>query len=234
MSEKPENKIPDLPSNSYKSKQQKIDDVPKKTVEKVIKGKVTQKKKPLGKRFTETFFGGSLVGTWRYLWQDVLVPALQNLFIDAVRGGTERLVFGERVTGRYRPPEPGRPIINYGQHYNASSVYKGYPTEPVTQPRRSGRSFENPIFVPQDYTENGVLKHQTLDDAKHDALNVLSSMADYLGRYQQVTIGDFNDFVGETGEFTDIKWGWLNLATANVTRVREGWVLNLPPPAYLE
>src|SRR5690242_343682 len=89
----------DYPSNSNKGKEKKADAEPKK-VEKVISGEAVRRKKPLGKRFSETFAGGDAKSVWSYVFLDVIVPAAKDMVVDAASQGVERLIFGEVRGGR--------------------------------------------------------------------------------------------------------------------------------------
>ena len=61
-----------------------------------------------------------------------------------------------------------------------------------------------------------------------DAEAVLSQMNDILDTYKSVSVADLYDLVGLSGNYTDNKYGWTNLSTAEVVRVRDGYKLDLP------
>jgi hypothetical protein len=89
----------EFPSNAKKVKGTSDKEEPKK-IEKVIQGEAVRRKKPLGKRFTETFVGGDAKGVWGYVFLDVLVPAAKDMIVDATSQGVERMIFGESRGGR--------------------------------------------------------------------------------------------------------------------------------------
>lgn len=219
MDDNKEKLVPDFPSNSYNLKQ-KAPETPKKKVEKVIAGDILQRKKSLGARFADTFFGGSLKIAWNYILLSVLVPTLQNLFIDTVKGGVESLVYGEKgVSNRNRNQDPNRPVVQYGGYF-----VNPKPNATPQQPQRSGAFiYDNLVF-----TGGG-----DLGQAKRDAENVRAGLLDILTQYPTASLADLNNLLGKTGEFTDVNWGWENLSSSSVTRVREGFLLNLPRPTFL-
>jgi hypothetical protein len=67
-----------------------------------------------------------------------------------------------------------------------------------------------------------------LISSRGEAEEVLSHLVDLTIDYGQASVADLYDLVGITGEFTDNKWGWTDLRSASVSRVRDGYLLNLP------
>ena len=53
-------------------------------------------------------------------------------------------------------------------------------------------------------------------------------MDDLIETYGLVSVADFYDLVGVTGDYTDNKYGWTDLRNANVIRVRDGYMIKLP------
>ena len=47
--------------------------------------------------------------------------------------------------------------------------------------------------------------------------------------YGLVRVADFYDLVGVTGNYTDNKYGWTNIRSAEIVRLRDGgYVIKLP------
>jgi hypothetical protein len=68
-----------------------------------------------------------------------------------------------------------------------------------------------------------------------EAEKVLDTLIEYIDKYGFVSVLDLYDAAGVTnGEFTDDKHGWDNLRTAKPMRVREGYILDLPPTKQRE
>ena len=203
------------PGNSHKTKDTR-QTVPREDIQKVIKGNVIQKKESVGKKFRESLFGGTLVAAGHYIVYDVLIPALQALVVDSIRGGSERLIYGEKVDQRIRR-DGNKSFVNYGGYSSSQGVVRRS-TQPSQELNRAVRhNFETSIF-----------------EFKNDAEDVLSKLVGIIDQYNFASVGDLNSLIGVTGEFTDQKWGWQNLSSASVSRVREGYILNLPKPIPLD
>jgi hypothetical protein len=63
---------------------------------------------------------------------------------------------------------------------------------------------------------------------------VLSSLVELIDTYDVATVADFYSSVGLEGEWSDNKFGWDNLSSAEVKRIREGYILVLPKPVALD
>ena len=55
-----------------------------------------------------------------------------------------------------------------------------------------------------------------------------------MDEYRLVTVSDFYDLVGESGEYTDAKYGWQNIRNARVVRGRQGYYIELPKPIPID
>ena len=64
--------------------------------------------------------------------------------------------------------------------------------------------------------------------SRGEAEEVLSRLNELIDTYQIASVADLYDLVGLTGNYTDNKYGWTNLSTADVVRVRDGFKLKLP------
>lgn len=63
---------------------------------------------------------------------------------------------------------------------------------------------------------------------REDAERVLEMMAHRLDKYEVVTVADLNDMLGISSEWTDTRWGWIDIRDAQIRQIREGWRLELP------
>ena len=95
--------------------------------------------------------------------------------------------------------------------------YRSYYDEP-----RIPRSEPRPI---QGYSYNEVIL-----ESRGDAEEVLSQLNDIIDTYNIASVADLYDLVGISGNYTDNRYGWTNLANADVVRTREGYMLKLPRP----
>jgi hypothetical protein len=66
-------------------------------------------------------------------------------------------------------------------------------------------------------------------DSAGDANMVLDQLNDIIDTYKIASVADLYDLVGISGNFTDNKYGWTNLANADIVRTRDGgYKLKLP------
>jgi hypothetical protein len=203
-----------FPANSHKSKGP---DVEEKKVEKVVKGKVVKRKKSLGKKFTETFIGEDIDNVGSYIVHDVLIPAAKAAVTDMIQGGIEMLLYGEKKGSR-TTRDKGRSYVSY----NSMSSHTR------RDDRRDGR---------RDVSSKNRARHNFDDivlESRGEAEEVLSCLADLTIDYGQASVSDLYDLVGVTGNFTDNKYGWVDLGGASASRTRDGYVLNLPKPILLD
>jgi hypothetical protein len=200
----------DFPPNSHKNREEKEE--PRK-IEKVIKGKVVQRKKSIGKRFVETFVGDDFNNISSYVIHDVLIPSAKSAISDMVQGGIEMLLFGERKGSRTKR-EQGRSYVSYNS-YSSNSPRRE--DRPDTSRNRARHNFDDIIL-----------------NTRGEAEEVLSHLVDLTIDYGQASVSDLYDLVGITGNFTDNKYGWTDLSSASVSRAREGYLLNLPKPILLD
>jgi hypothetical protein len=203
----------EFPPNSARSKVEPETPEDKK-VESVVKGEVIRRKKPLGKRFHETFFGGDARGTATFVVGSVLIPAAKDMLVDAGAQFIERLVYGEtRRRTIQRGPNPMGTIS-----YNRMSQPSDRPP-PATLSRRARARHEFDEIVLSTRAE---------------AEEVLDRMFDLLSRYDSVSVADLYELTGIRSEHTDHKWGWTDLRGTGVARTRSGgYLLDLPEPSPL-
>lgn len=190
-----------------------------KRVEKaVVSGEVIRKKKPLGRRFVESFFSGeapkSVVG---YVAMQVLMPAFKDMVADAGREAIDRILFpsGQNTSRSRSSFRQGNSVVNYNR-YSATN-----PAQPerasVSHHARTTQNFDELLFPTRLAAEQ-----------------VLDEMFVLLEKYQAVSVGDFFDLANITPEYTDRKYGWTDLR--GVVPVRRGgaFVLDLPRPELLK
>lgn len=217
------------PPNSHKAKTPKIEKGErvenvdsKKVVEKVVAGEVVRRKKPLGKRFVETFMGGDAKSVWGYVLLEVLIPAAKDMVVDAGQSALERTFYGEtRSTSRRTAARPTGSSSNGYISYNRFSPTSpnGIREEPrnVSRRARASHDFDEIILA-----------------TRAEAEEVIDRLFDLVSRYESATVADLYELVGVTGNYTDDKWGWTDVRGAGVTRVRNGYLLDLPKPDPLE
>lgn len=211
----------EFPSNSqHKAKQVEKKQEEERKVEKVVQSEVVRRKKPLGKRMADTFIGGDAKSVWAFVAVDVLVPAAKDMLADAVSQGIERMIYGEaQSTSRRTGRKPNEPYINYSR-FSKSPSRRGTgdrPRNEMSHRARASHNFDEIILA-----------------TRVEADEVLDRLYDLISKYETATVADLYDLVGISGSYTDDKWGWFDLRGGGVTRVRNGYLLDLPKPEPLD
>ena len=182
----------------------------------VVEGKVIRRKKPLGRRFINTFFAGD--GVLGYLGKEVLLPALQNLITDFVTQGVNRAVYGDAA-----PPRTS----NRGA---ASRTHVSYnqPTSIIRPGTQSAAPTRRAVNGPSAFDIGDVIV-----GTKIEADMIAEKLYETVEEYGAATVANLNDLIGQTSAYTDHKWGWTDLERMSINRVREGYLIKLPDPEDL-
>lgn len=207
-----------FPSNSKRPPERGRDE-PKK-VERVATGEVVRRKKPLGRRMSENLIGGDAQSVWGYVFGEVLIPAARDMVADAVTGGVERMIFGDSSPAgrRGRSRSPGyTPYHRYSGSPTGRNVRVDEPRREVSRRARASHNFDEIIL-----------------SSRVEAEEVLDRLIDLTDRYDNATVADLYELVGISGNYTDAKWGWVDLRGAGVSRARGGYLLNLPRPEPID
>lgn len=209
----------DYKSNSHRSKEteKQVEVSEKKKVEKVTNGKVKTKKKSEVHKFTDIFLAEDVTNVKDYLIGEVLLPAVKKAVSEMVTSGIDMLLYGETRSKKDREK---------GSRVSYSSYYKdrdrgGYDRERDRD--RGGRRVRNGY----DYDD-------IILESRGEAEDVLDRMDDLIDSYGIVSVADLYDLVGIQGNYTDNKYGWTNLRSADVQRLRDGYLLKLPKALPLD
>lgn len=184
-------------------------------------------KKPLGERFAETFFGGTVKDAKAYTLHEIIVPAIKNLVYESFTGALDRLLNGGNGrTGysNYSRITSGGVSIFTPQTVSYNSVSA---MNTKQKPAIGGYSSRNPeTIVFYDVSDaNG----KTLR-SRDRAAGVLAQMQNQIMSASYVTVSDYYDFAEVTaGGFTDDYYGWRDLSMARIMPKDGGHVIILPP-----
>lgn len=199
----------EFPPNSARAKVD-TETMEEKKVEPVVTGEVKRRKKPLGKRFQETFLGGDARGTAGFVLASVLIPAAKDMLVETGQQFIERMVYGESKRRSFnRGPNPAG---NFS--YNRVQQGNGPPAPAISRRARARHEFDEIVL-----------------QSRGEAEEVLDRMFDLLSRYDSVSVADLYELTGIQSAHTDQKWGWVDLRGSQVTRTRTGgYVIDLPEP----
>lgn len=197
------------PSNSYKAREESaLASQKKKQITKVTKGVVKTKKKNEMSKLGGMFISEDASKVKSYILMDVLVPTIKKAISDIVKNGVDMILYGEVGENKKRTYAS---TVSYRDYYDNGSRSVSRFDDPPRARTRAGYSFDDVIL-----------------ETRGEAEEVLSSMDELIETYGSVSVADMYDLVGISCEYTDNKYGWKNIRTAEPVRVRDGYMLKLP------
>lgn len=192
-------------SNSNRSKtEQKQENIqPQKRTEKVVTGVVKKKKRGLFSKLSGEFISEDAKNVKSYVFGEVLIPAIKKAISDIVTDGIDIILYGESRKGGRRSTADR---VSYRNYYDRDS--RAASRTPMTY---GGYNYDDIILA-----------------TRGEAEDVLSRMDELIDSYGLVRVADLYDLVGITGSFTDNKYGWTNIRSAEIMRVRDGYMIKMP------
>lgn len=189
--------------NSFKYKEEK------KRLEQVTTGKVTTRKRSGARRFADLFLAEDIGNVKEYIVFDLLIPAIKDMVVNMINNTTELLAYGRVKNGRNQTK---------ASTYISYNNYAGYsrPAQaPRQEPNRVGNALDDIIF-----------------ESRAEAELVLDNLRECIDQYGEVTVRDYLDAVGISGDkytnYTQNNYGWTDLREAYIVRVREGFMIVMP------
>lgn len=199
--------------NSHRYKEEKKDTDRK--LEKVVNGVVKTKKRSDARRFADIFIAEDVSNVKNYVFMDVLVPAVKKAISDIVRDGIDMILYGD--SGRNKNKSNGGNYISYGSSFRSSGRDDHYSTN-EGRFAKSRYDFDDIIF-----------------ETRGDAEFVRERMDEVIDTYNMVTVADYYDLAGITPPYTSNNFGWKNISTADIVRLRNGgYVIKLPRPMAID
>lgn len=194
-------------SNKFKEEQRRAATEEKPKVQKVVNGPVAVKKKTGVQKFADTFFNNDVPKIKNYIVSDVLIPSLKKAISDIVRNGIDMVLYGE--AGRSKDNKTPGSRVSYRSYYD----------NPVGSRDSERNKSSRSVFDYDDieFTSRG------------DAEITLAQMEDIIERYGFVKVADYYDLAGVSiDNHCTNNYGWTDLRTASISRVRDRYVINLP------
>ena len=193
----------DYNSTSSSNESKKPDE--KKKLDPVVKGPVKTRKKSEIRKFADVFVSEDINNVKSYILMDVLIPAFKKAVSDVVTNGIDMILYGS--TGKSRS--------STNAHYVSYNDYS----------RRDdrGRPAGNSVRAQTAYSYDDIAFN-----TRGEAEDVLTQMEATIDKYGFVTIADMYDLANLTSNYTDNKYGWMNVRNAEVIRARDGYVIKLP------
>lgn len=191
--------------NDYKPNSNRLREeqkVQEKRVEKpVVKGTAVVKKKSALSKFADEFISEDAKNVKSYVLGEVLIPSIKKAICDIVIDSINMILYGGTRGDRRRSTADR---VSYSSFSRSES-------RPLRE-ARSAYSFDD-------------IRLETRGEAQE----VLDRMDELMEAYGLVRVADFYDLVGVTGNYTDNKYGWTNIRSAEIVRLRDGgYVIKLP------
>lgn len=181
-----------------------------KKVDKVVSGNVRTRKKTFSERISETVLSSDLSGLKNDIIFDVIIPAIKDMAYDAMHSLIDGIFYrGEKSSSRPRRSSGGM-YYSYDEEYDKKARKK----------------------------ESILASTNRLDaiefDRREDAEAVLRSMRGLIREFDVASVKDLYRYIGKATEYTHERWGWYDLESAYVERVRGKYVLRLPKPIIID
>lgn len=190
-------------------------------VEKVITGEVIVKKRGLGRKFRDLIIAADFRSVVDYIFNEVFIPATKNTIVDMSTKGIDRMIYGQ----------PQRRRFGAGSAFPPSRISYSTPVSRLPQPEQRRYGVAPPASLPAQTRA----RDEFIVSSREDADLVIERMGDILERYEMVSIADLNDMLGWANtDHVDTKWGWTSIERVAVKSTREGFIIDLPEPEYLQ
>lgn len=178
-----------------------------------LNSEVTVKKQSEISKFRKQLISEDARTVGSHILTEVIIPGFQKLISDMVKNGIDWLIYGVggRSSSSSQSPFNSFRQISYDRYYSSAP-------KPQTQPTQRASSYDI---------------NDILFDDKGDAVQVLSTLKEWLNRYGRVSVGDFYDLVNIPYNFTDEKYGWKDLSVTEVVRSNGKYLINFPRPIIL-
>lgn len=207
-------------SNRFKEEQNKTASVPattepKKKIQKVVKNDVTVKKKNPAQVAFDKFVNEDVGNIKTYIVNDVIIPTIKNTIWDAFTNSLDMILYGSKGGNRTGAGSSrNAPYVSYNK---MSDNRAGSSRNSSNDTNKDPFDFESIVFA-----------------TNADAKSVLDNMNTILDEYKIVSVADLYDLVGKSCDYTYQYFGWQNLRKAQITRVRRGYIIDLPRPMPIE
>lgn len=190
--------------NSKKFKEEQKTE--EKRIDKVINGPVKIKKKNEIRKLADVFISEDVTNVKSYVVMDVLIPAIKKAIVDIVTDGVHMIFYG----GAKRSGNSRMDKISYVDYSKRSNYDHDRFGGGVSDTRTS---YSSDVFT---------------FETRAEAEEMLAQMDGLVEKYGMVRVLDLYDMVGRSCDHTANKYGWTSTRSAEVVRVRDGYVIKMP------
>lgn len=195
--------------NSKLSKETTDRNLPEKKIDKVVSGTVQRKKKSGLQKFAGIFMPEDVGDIKSYIIMSVLIPAVKKMVSETV----DMFLYGESKHTKRNDSLASK--ISYRGYYDKPAID---PREPAAYSVRAGYDYDDIVL-----------------SSRMEAEEVILRMDELISSYGIVSVADFYELVGVSGNYTDNNYGWTNIKSAVPIRTREGgYIIKMPKPLPLK
>lgn len=184
-----------------------------KKVKPVIPG-ATQVPRPATRRFMDYMFAESPKALAGKVGRDVIVPRLKAGFEETVRSFLSGMLWGNG----------GSPV---NQMIKGTTMRVGGMNYSQIPPSTTG------LAIQANQSRTGGNYQDIVVPSQQQAEVVLANMFDLLNEYRVVTVANLYELANMSAAISDYNFGWTSLDGARISKVREGFLLELPRPVII-
>ena len=167
------------------------------------------KKKTVGDKAKSLLFKEDMKSVARYIFKDILVPALKKTFVAMVNNGTNMMVYGDQRGYDDRDRNYRGSRTSYQDYYDRDRDYD-----------YRGR---NQRIVTPTYAYDEVIF-----PSRGEAEEARRRMRDHIARKGAVSVAYMYALAGWSYDYTAEYYGWRNLDFAEIIPLSSGYYLKLP------
>lgn len=187
---------------------------PKKNI--TVLGNAKKVDRPATKRFFDFLFAESPKDLAKKVGRDVVVPRLKAGFEEAAANFLSGMLWG----GGNRPAG----TMVQGAAFRAGGV--NYQSVSTQNAMLAARQASVPVTSSGNY-QDLVLPSQQLAEL------YLGNMFELLNQYRVVAVADLYEMAAITPAISDNSYGWTSLEGSRISKVRDGYLLELPRPTLI-
>lgn len=189
---------------------------PKKDIKPVVTG-ASLAKRPASKRFMDFLLAESPKLLMGKITRDVLVPRAKAGIEEALNAFLAGMLWGDSSNRPMSGVVRSAMMRGGGLNYNTiSTSHSSLQAARQASPSHIGGNYED-LIVP----------------TQQDAEIILANLITLYNQYRVVTIADLKELANLPTAISDNGYGWSNLDGARISKVRDGYSLELPRPTII-
>lgn len=180
----------------------------KKELKRVVKTPAKTKKKSEMRKFADSFIAEDANNVGSYIMKEVLIPSAKKLIADITKNAIDMFLYGDTE----RPRKKNGSRISYRDYYDDRDRDRSRDDRRSSYRSRSSLEYDEVIL-----------------DSRGEAELVLDSLEDIINRYQFASVADLYEIAGIPNDnYTLHRYGWTSVRSAQIKRIRDGYLLVMP------